>query len=110
MNKAGEIFQRHILLAGNTGFLGKSMEEKLQKEGCSVVTLKEEDDSFTLYNPQIVLFFSGKDYMQNLAQVMQNALRHGAERFLYVTGAASGRELMRILWSSGAGKTVCNPP
>lgn len=88
MNKAGEIFKRHILLAGNTGFLGKSMEEKLQKEGWSVITLKEEDDSFTLYNPQIVLFFSGKDYMQNLAQVMQNALRHGAERFLYVTGCS----------------------
>lgn len=102
MNKTGEKFQRHIILAGNTDFLGKCMEEKLQKEGWSVIPLKEEDDTFTLYNPQIVLFFSGKAYMQNLVQVMQNALRHGAERFLYVTGCSQRQKVFEdfvVRWS-----------
>lgn len=70
-------------MAGNTGFMGKSLEEKLQKEGWNVIILERE--SFTLYNPQIVLYFSGKDYMQDLVQVMEGACQHGAERFLYVT-------------------------
>lgn len=73
-------------MAGNTGFMGKSLEEKLQKEGWNVIIL--EGESFTLYNPQIVLYFSGKDYMQDLVQVMEGACQHGAERFLYVSGSS----------------------
>ncbi|MGM9540940.1 GAF domain-containing protein [Anaerovibrio sp.] len=77
-------------MAGNTGFVGQSLIEKLQKEDWDVVTF--EGDSFNLYNPQIVLYFSGKEYGQDLVQVMQEARQHGAGRFLYVTGCSVRQE------------------
>lgn len=83
-------FRRNVLLAGNTGLVGQSLTEKLQKEGWDVVTL--DGDSFNLYNPQIVLYFSGKGYGQDLVQVMQGACQHGAERFLYVTSSSARQE------------------
>lgn len=97
-------FRRNVLWAGNTGFMGKALEEKLQKEGWNVVIL--EGDAFTLYNPQIVLYFSGKDYMQDLVQALQGAREHGAERFLYVTGCSwrqKSYENFVLAWSRDNG-------
>ena len=90
MKNNKDAFRRNVLFAGNTGFVGQSLTEKLQKEGWDVVTF--EGECFNLYNPQIVLYFSGKEYGSDLVQVMQEAQQHDVARFLYVTGCSQRQE------------------
>ncbi|MBR0329806.1 MAG: NAD-dependent epimerase/dehydratase family protein, partial [Selenomonadaceae bacterium] len=76
------------------------LKEKLQKEGWDVVGAGE--DSFKLYNPQIVVYFAGRDCGQDMLQVMYDARQYKAGRFLYVTSAGARQaysEEFVLAWS-----------
>ncbi|MCI7612617.1 MAG: hypothetical protein MSS66_06475 [Selenomonadaceae bacterium] len=87
MSNNKNAFRRSVLFAGNSGFMKESLQEKLQKEGWDVVG--QEEDSFKLYNPQIVIYFAGKDCGQDMLQVMHDARQYNVERFLYVASAGA---------------------
>ena len=93
-------FRRSVLFAGNSGFMKESLKEKLEKEGWDVVGAGE--DSFKLYNPQIVVYFAGRDCGQDMLQVLYAARQYHAGRFLYVTGAGTRQEYSEefvLAWS-----------
>lgn len=93
-------FRRSVLFAGNSGFMKESLKEKLEKEGWDVVGAGE--DSFKLYNPQIVVYFAGRDCGQDMLQVLYAARQYHAGRFLYVTSAGARQEYSEefvLAWS-----------
>ncbi|MDD7677951.1 MAG: NAD-dependent epimerase/dehydratase family protein, partial [Anaerovibrio sp.] len=93
-------FRRSVLFAGNSGFMKESLKEKLEKEGWDVVGAGE--DSFKLYNPQIVVYFAGRDCGQDMLQVLYAARQYHAGRFLYVTSAGTRQEYSEefvLAWS-----------
>ena len=93
-------FRRSVLFAGNIGFMKESLKEKLEKEGWDVVGAGE--DSFKLYNPQIVVYFAGRDCGQDMLQVLYAARQYHAGRFLYVTSAGARQEYSEefvLAWS-----------
>ena len=76
------------------------LKEKLQKEGWDVVGAGE--DSFKLYNPQIVVYFAGRDCGQDMLQVLYDARQYKAGLFLYVTSAGARQaysEEFVLAWS-----------
>ena len=100
MSNNKNAFRRSVLFAGTRGFMREILKEKLQKEGWDVVGAGE--DSFKLYNPQIVVYFAGRDCGQDMLQVMYDARQYKAGRFLYVTSAGARQaysEEFVLAWS-----------
>ena len=100
MSNNKNAFRRSVLFAGNSGFMKESLKEKLEKEGWDVVGAGE--DSFKLYNPQIVVYFAGRDCGQDMLQVLYAARQYHAGRFLYVTSAGARQEYSEefvLAWS-----------
>ncbi|MGM9581961.1 MAG: NAD-dependent epimerase/dehydratase family protein [Anaerovibrio sp.] len=100
MSNNKNAFRRSVLFAGNRGAFGESLKAKLQKEGWDVVGAGE--DSFKLYNPQIVVYFAGRDCGQDMLQVLYAARQYKAGRFLYVTSAGARQaysEEFVLAWS-----------
>lgn len=100
MSNNKNTFRRSVLFAGTRGFMREILKEKLQKEGWDVVGAGE--DSFKLYNPQIVVYFAGRDCGQDMLQVLYDARQYKAGRFLYVTSAGARQaysEEFVLAWS-----------
>ena len=100
MSNNKNAFRRSVLFAGNSSFMKESLQEKLQKEGWDVIGAGE--DSFKLYNPQIVVYFAGRDCGQDMLQVLYDARQYNAGRFLYVTSAGARQEYSEefvLAWS-----------
>ena len=100
MSNNKNAFRRSVLFAGTRGFMREILKEKLQKEGWDVVGAGE--DSFKLYNPQIVVYFAGRDCGQDMLQVLYDARQYKAGRFLYVTSAGARQaysEEFVLAWS-----------
>lgn len=87
MGKNIKQFRRNVLMAGRPGFLADFLKNCLNKEGWDTSDYREE--SFNLYNPSAVMYFSDGKEEGSLSRVLEDIRTHKVEHFLYVTRGLS---------------------
>ena len=74
-------------MAGSPGFLADFLRNCLNKEGWDTSDYREE--SFNLYSPSAVMYFSDGKEEGSLSKVLEDIRTHKVEHFLYVTRGLS---------------------
>ena len=87
MGKNIKQFRKNVLMAGRPGFLADFLRNCLNKEGWDTSDYQEE--SFNLYNPSAVMYFSYGKEEGDLSRVLEDIRTHKVEHFLYVTRGLS---------------------
>ncbi len=82
-------FGKNIFIAGDNGYLGKYLAQYITKEGWQAVDCR--DESMRLNNPWAVVYISDGYEDATLLQVMTDAAKYRATRFLYITKGLPGQ-------------------
>lgn len=83
MEKNIKQFKKNVLIAGQSNFLDGFLQGCLNKEGWGAIVYK--DESFSLYNPWAVLYFSDGKTDGSLSEILEKCQKHQVKRFLYIT-------------------------
>ena len=87
MGKNIKQFRKNVLMAGRPGFLADFLRNCLNKEGWDTSDYQEE--SFNLYNPSAVMYFSYGKEEGDLSRVLEEISTHKVQHFLYDTRGKS---------------------
>ncbi len=90
MGKNIKQLRKNVLLAGKLGFLAEFLQSTMSKEGWETSIFQEE--SFNLYNPQFVVYFSDGEIDASLSQVLAESKKHEVKQFLYITRGLSAQK------------------
>lgn len=100
MGKNIKQFKKNLLIAGRPGFLVDFLKQCLHKEGWDTTAYQEE--SFNLYNPSAVMYFSDGRDDGSLSGVLEGIKTHKVEHFFYVTKGLSTQKCYEdfvLAWS-----------